>query len=63
MVHFTVMDHDFLRSNDYAGEAFLELADIPGFSSTAGSTLKQFNLILIHPSKKGSLNEKIILIK
>uniref|UniRef100_A0A158Q3A8 C2 domain-containing protein n=1 Tax=Dracunculus medinensis TaxID=318479 RepID=A0A158Q3A8_DRAME len=52
MVHFTVMDHDFLRSNDYAGEAFLELADIPGFSSTAGSTLKQFNLILIHPSKK-----------
>ncbi|VDL76863.1 unnamed protein product [Nippostrongylus brasiliensis] len=28
MLHFTVMDHDYLRSNDFAGEAFLELTDV-----------------------------------
>ncbi|TMS36235.1 hypothetical protein L596_003449 [Steinernema carpocapsae] len=51
MVHFVVMDHDFLRSNDFAGEAFLDLTEVPGFG-TAGvaNTLRQFNLILIHPS-------------
>ncbi|CCD63796.1 BAI1-associated protein 3 [Caenorhabditis elegans] len=49
MLHFTVMDHDYLRSNDFAGEAFLELNDVPGFGATGGSTLRQFNLILIQP--------------
>uniref|UniRef100_A0A7E4ZTK6 C2 domain-containing protein n=1 Tax=Panagrellus redivivus TaxID=6233 RepID=A0A7E4ZTK6_PANRE len=50
MVHFVVMDHDFLRSNDFAGEAFLDLKEVPGFG-TAGvsNTLRQFNLVLIHP--------------
>jgi BAI1-associated protein 3 len=50
MVHFIVMDHDFLRSNDFAGEAFLDLTEVPGFG-TAGvsNTLRQFNLVLIHP--------------
>uniref|UniRef100_A0A914ELV1 BAI1-associated protein 3 n=1 Tax=Acrobeloides nanus TaxID=290746 RepID=A0A914ELV1_9BILA len=52
MVHFVVMDHDFLRSNDFAGEALLDLSDVPGFG-TAGvsTTLRQFNLVLIHPSR------------
>lgn len=52
MVHFVVMDHDFLRSNDFAGEALLDLSEVPGFG-TAGvsSTLRQFNLVLIHPSR------------
>jgi len=52
MVHFVVMDHDFLRSNDFAGEAFLDLAEVPGFG-TAGvsNTLRQFNLVLIHPQR------------
>lgn len=49
MLHFTVMDHDYLRSNDFAGEAFLELNDVPGFGATGGNTLRQFNLILIQP--------------
>ncbi|CAI5455212.1 unnamed protein product [Caenorhabditis angaria] len=49
MLHFTVMDHDYLRSNDFAGEAFLELNDVPGFGVTGGNTLRQFNLILIQP--------------
>lgn len=53
MVHFIVMDHDFLSSNDFAGEAFLDLADVPGIGNGAGSALRQFNLILIHPSNKG----------
>lgn len=52
MVHFIVMDHDFLRSNDFAGEAFLDLADVPGIGNGVGSALRQFNLILIHPSNK-----------
>ncbi|CAJ0571043.1 unnamed protein product, partial [Mesorhabditis spiculigera] len=44
------MDHDYLRSNDFAGEAYLELIDVPGFSpTTAPTTLRQFNLVLIHP--------------
>ncbi|VDN03420.1 unnamed protein product [Thelazia callipaeda] len=55
MVHFIVMDHDFLRSNDFAGEAFLDLADVPGINTNVGSALRQFNLILIHPSRKGKL--------
>ncbi|CEF60676.1 C2 domain and Munc13 homology 1 domain and Mammalian uncoordinated homology 13, domain 2 and Mammalian uncoordinated homology 13, subgroup, domain 2-containing protein [Strongyloides ratti] len=53
MIHFIVMDHDFLRSNDFAGEAFLELSEVPGFGNTqVSSTLRQFNLILIHPTNK-----------
>uniref|UniRef100_A0A0N4Z372 C2 domain-containing protein n=1 Tax=Parastrongyloides trichosuri TaxID=131310 RepID=A0A0N4Z372_PARTI len=53
MIHFVVMDHDFLRSNDFAGEAFLELNEVPGFGNAQlSSTLRQFNLILIHPTNK-----------
>ena len=55
LVHFVVMDHDFLRSNDFAGEAFLDLSEVPGFGQVGVSnTLRQFNLILIHPSRKGT---------
>ncbi|ETN69046.1 hypothetical protein NECAME_01156 [Necator americanus] len=57
MLHFTVMDHDYLRSNDFAGEAFLELADVPGFGVAGGNTLRQFNLILIQPVQN---NKEII---
>ncbi|KAI6187857.1 Protein unc-13-like protein D [Aphelenchoides besseyi] len=53
LVHFVVMDHDMFRSNDFAGEAFLDLTEVPGFG-TAGvsNTLRQFNLVLIHSSNK-----------
>lgn len=29
-VHFTVMDHDFMMANDFAGELFVKLAEVPG---------------------------------
>ncbi|KAK6060193.1 C2 domain protein [Cooperia oncophora] len=57
MLHFTVMDHDYLQSNDFAGEAFLELADVPGFGVAGGNTLRQFNLMLIQPVQN---NKEII---
>ncbi|KAI6214820.1 Protein unc-13-like protein D [Aphelenchoides besseyi] len=60
LVHFVVMDHDMFRSNDFAGEAFLDLTEVPGFG-TAGvsNTLRQFNLVLIHSSNKGNQKKKI----
>lgn len=30
MIAFTVMDHDVITANDFAGEAFLSLNHIPG---------------------------------
>lgn len=54
LIHFVVMDHDFLLSNDFAGEAFLDLVDVPGFQ-TPQSALRQFNLILMHPVAKGTV--------
>jgi len=63
-IHFVVMDHDFLMTNDYAGESFLSLGDIPGAThapvdktGSTGSTghgssthlQKQFSLALMHP--------------
>ncbi|XP_072415631.1 BAI1-associated protein 3 isoform X1 [Chiloscyllium punctatum] len=34
-VHFTVMDHDWLSTNDFAGEAVLQLQEVPGFNKPA----------------------------
>ena len=34
LLHLIVMDHDFLVSNDFAGEAFLDLHDVPGIRGT-----------------------------
>lgn len=33
MIVFTVMDHDVLTANDFAGEAFLALNNIPGVAT------------------------------
>ncbi|XP_052860569.1 BAI1-associated protein 3 [Anopheles cruzii] len=33
MIVFTVMDHDVLTANDFAGEAFLSLTNIPGVAT------------------------------
>lgn len=41
MLHFTVMDHDYLRSNDFAGEAFLELADVSAYNSFSSLLLSK----------------------
>ncbi|XP_070581067.1 BAI1-associated protein 3-like isoform X2 [Ptychodera flava] len=51
-VLFTVMDHDIILTNDFAGEAYLPLNDIPGLSSEipAGfEKLKTISLILSQP--------------
>ena len=53
VIHFTVMDHDLVWSNDFEGEAFLELANVPGIRSDLGDggykDLKFVELILIQP--------------
>ncbi len=54
IIHFTVMDHDLMWSNDFEGEAFLEIAKITGINhdNRASDELKQIELTLTHP--KGS---------
>jgi BAI1-associated protein 3 len=53
MILFTVMDHDVLTSNDFAGEAFLSLHNIPGVDDNNTSIdnfhgLKTVDLCLMH---------------
>jgi hypothetical protein len=47
------MDHDLMWSNDFEGEAFVELASIPGVKSDLAETsfkdLKLYELWLIQP--------------
>ncbi|KAL7071546.1 hypothetical protein ACQ4LE_009626, partial [Meloidogyne hapla] len=45
LAHFVIMDHDFLKSNDFAGEAFLDLREVPGFAIDKISSSGQSNLI------------------
>lgn len=46
------------RSNDFAGEAFLDLMEVPGFgAANVPNNLRQFNLVLIHSSAKGIVPE------
>ncbi|KAJ8895018.1 hypothetical protein PR048_000327 [Dryococelus australis] len=57
MILFTVMDHDVLTSNDFAGEAFLALGNIPGVADNNSSIdnfhgLKAIDLILMHQKNK-----------
>lgn len=58
IIHFVVMDHDLMWSNDFEGEAFLELSKLSGINSEinqdhrAFEELKLFELALTHP--KGS---------
>lgn len=56
MVLFTVMDHDVLTANDFAGEAYLSLGSIPGVNSTCNADnfhgLKQLELPLMHQKNK-----------
>jgi hypothetical protein len=51
------MDHDLFRSNDFAGEAFLDLMEVPGFGQAGvPNNLRQFNLVLIHSTAKGMID-------
>ncbi|XP_069688099.1 BAI1-associated protein 3 isoform X2 [Periplaneta americana] len=57
MILFTVMDHDVLTSNDFAGEAFLSLHNIPGVDDNNTSIdnfhgLKTVDLCLMHQKNR-----------
>ncbi|XP_076459329.1 LOW QUALITY PROTEIN: BAI1-associated protein 3-like [Babylonia areolata] len=52
MLVFTVMDHDLVFQNDFGGEAFLPLADVPGINGEEVSGFDALHVIskpLIHP--------------
>nr|XP_006815657.1 PREDICTED: BAI1-associated protein 3-like [Saccoglossus kowalevskii] len=51
-VLLTVMDHDIILTNDYAGEAYLPLGSIPGLSHDCGGfeKLKPMTLLLSQPT-------------
>ncbi len=53
VINFTVMDHDLVWSNDFEGEAFLELYSVPGIRNELGDCgykdLKYIELNLIRP--------------
>lgn len=58
----TVLDHDTLKTDDFEGEAFLALEDIPGVSKDQGEELisqpdsspGQKRLPLMHPKPNGT---------
>lgn len=57
MILFTVMDHDVITSNDFAGEAFLSLNSIPGVLAPLPHDLNaidRMDLILMHQHNKGN---------
>ncbi|XP_006146426.1 BAI1-associated protein 3 [Tupaia chinensis] len=47
-VLFTVMDHDWLSTNDFAGEAALSLATIPGVARPQGGALRAGPPLTLH---------------
>lgn len=62
MVCFTVMDHDVLTANDFAGEAFLALGNIPGVADYTTSVdnfhgLKQVDLPLMQQIDKSAYKD------
>lgn len=58
MVAFTVMDHDVLTANDFAGEAFLALASISGVAENSSADnfhgLKPVELVLMQQHQKSA---------
>lgn len=56
MIGFTVMDHDVITANDFAGEAFLSLNNIPGVSECGSIEnfhgLKPIDLVLMQQKDK-----------
>lgn len=68
MILFTVMDHDVITSNDFAGEAFLSLNSIPGVLAPLPhdiNSIDRVDLILMHQQNKGEqsiyLLEKLVI--
>jgi hypothetical protein len=60
IIHFMVMDHDLMWSNDFEGEAFLEISKVTGVNheNRAADELKPIELALTHP--KGEKKRKIL---
>ena len=57
MIGFTVMDHDVITANDFAGEAFLSLNNIPGVAEQNLGVenfhgLKSIDLVLMQQKDK-----------
>ncbi|XP_055945968.1 BAI1-associated protein 3-like isoform X1 [Argiope bruennichi] len=52
---FSVMDHDMVTKNDFEGEAFLPLCNIPESSSEEMKEMKLFELCLMHPNDKNEI--------
>ena len=57
IIHFMVMDHDLMWSNDFEGEAFLEISKVIGNRTV--DELKQIELALTHP--KGQKKNRNLL--
>lgn len=50
VIHFTVMDHDLVWANDFEGEAFIELSNVPRLKGEINyKDLKYQELMLIRP--------------
>ncbi|CAF0764647.1 unnamed protein product [Didymodactylos carnosus] len=53
VIQFIIMDHDLMWSNDFEGEAFMEIANLPGVKSELGDRgfedLKEIEIPLTHP--------------
>lgn len=61
---FTVMDHDYVFQNDFAGEVFMALRDIPGVDGdevTGYEALNVVTLPLTQPSRKRKLSSLALL--
>lgn len=62
MIAFTVMDHDVLTANDFAGEAFLPLGTISGVAENSSADnfhgLKPVDLVLMQQHDKSKLKPK-----
>ena len=60
------MDHDIVWTNDFEGEAFLELSTLPGVRGDLGEggykDLKYTELFLIRPKSKYSFIETLLFI-
>ncbi|XP_055954856.1 BAI1-associated protein 3 [Patella vulgata] len=57
---FTVMDHDLVFQNDFAGEAYLSMAEIPGVDGLEVSGYEALSIVslpLMHPKHKGMAEE------
>lgn len=61
MILFTVMDHDVITSNDFAGESFLSLNSIPGVLAPLPhdiNAIDRVDLILMHQQNKGKKTKR-----